>query len=72
MSLLNRIACTFCAWRVRRNEALAEKHYERACTWSERHLHFAVKHLLVGAPNTKDVSDPPFLPIEQRAREAGV
>jgi hypothetical protein len=72
MPLRNRIACWFCAWRTRRNEMLAEKYAERACTWSDRHLHFAIRELDEGKPNAADVSEPPFLPpLEQRAREAG-
>jgi hypothetical protein len=70
---MNAIICWFCAWRTRRNEYLAEKYAERACTWSERHLHFALKDMIAGEAKPVDVSNPPFLPpIDQRAREAGV
>lgn len=72
MNIFDRVACWFCSWRTKRNEALAEKYAERACTWSDRHLHFAVRHMIAGKPNDTDVSDVPFLPSpEQRAREAG-
>jgi hypothetical protein len=72
MPLRNRIACRFCMWRTAWHSRRVEKHQERAEYWSDRHLHYATKHLCVGKPNRVDVSDPPFVaPLDQRAREAG-
>lgn len=72
MNLSDRIACWFCRWRTSVHSRRVEKHQERVEYWRDRHLHFAVRHMLVGKPNAADTSDAPFLPpLEQRAREAG-